>query len=123
MSILTELFGIIEESNKHPKKPGKNHPWKKDKIRKERKNPRKTTQQSLDYLANTGKQPLKENEESEENVYQQNGYADRKEYLKSLAEDYGVDIRTVVELAKLLGPTEDFDGLVSMVEDASNMEL
>lgn len=51
------------------------------------------------------------------NVYKENGYADRADYLSCLAEDYGVDLPTVQALADLLGPNEDFDGLVSSLED------
>ena len=47
------------------------------------------------------------------NVYQENGYKDRKDYLKSLAEDYDLDYKDVVMLATTLGKSEDFDGLVS----------
>ena len=50
-------------------------------------------------------------------VYQANGYENRKDYLSCLAEDYGVDLSTVKALADLLGPNEDFDGLVAMLED------
>lgn len=50
-------------------------------------------------------------------VYKQNGYADRDDYLNCLAEDYGVDRQTVDALAEVLGPEEDFDGLVSALED------
>ena len=50
-------------------------------------------------------------------VYQEHGYTNRQEYLEALADDYGVDVNTVFALAYLLGPTEDFDGLVSAVED------
>ena len=50
-------------------------------------------------------------------IYEHNGYADRREYLRSLAEDYGVRIATVLALANLLGPSEDFDGLVSSLRD------
>lgn len=120
MNLLTELFNILEEANKTPHKPGKNHPWKKDKNRKERK-PRNITSQNINYLSSIDKkQSLKENKE---NIYQQNGYANRKDYLKCLAEDYGVDINTVLALANMLGPNEDFDGLVSAVEEASDYEL
>lgn len=48
-------------------------------------------------------------------IYQQNGFADRKEYLVSLADEYGEHV--VYLLADLLGPNEDFDGLVSELED------
>ncbi|TXH59259.1 MAG: RNA polymerase [Desulfurellales bacterium] len=52
------------------------------------------------------------------NVYRQNGYADREDYLSCIAEDYGYDLETIVRpLAELLGPNEDFDGLVSALED------
>lgn len=50
-------------------------------------------------------------------IYQMNGYKDRNDYLRLLAEDFGVDLDTVKALADLLGPNEDFDGLVSQLED------
>ena len=50
-------------------------------------------------------------------VYTDNGYKNRTEYLNSLAEDYGVDKDTVHCMAELLGPNEDFDGLVTSLED------
>ena len=49
------------------------------------------------------------------NVYKANGFAGRKEYLESLCEDYPRDI--VYTLASMLGPSEDFDGLVTSLED------
>lgn len=49
--------------------------------------------------------------------YRAHGYNDRKDYLSCIAEDYGVDIETVEALADLLGPNEDFDGLVSALQD------
>jgi len=51
------------------------------------------------------------------NIYQENGYTDRKDYLNGLADDLGVDIETVLLTADLLGESEDFDGLVSMLEE------
>ena len=54
----------------------------------------------------------------DENIYQENGYADRDDYLTCLAEDYGVPIEDVFSLADMLGENEDFDGLVSALEDA-----
>ena len=53
-----------------------------------------------------------------ENIYQENGYADRDDYLNCLSEDYGVPIEDVFSLAETLGENEDFDGLVSALEDA-----
>jgi hypothetical protein len=49
------------------------------------------------------------------NEYEQNGFANRKAYLESLCEDYPRE--AVGMLADLLGPSEDFDGLVTMLED------
>lgn len=51
------------------------------------------------------------------NVYQENGFADRKAYLKSLATEYEVPYNQVAALASMLGPDEDFDGLVSELQD------
>lgn len=50
-------------------------------------------------------------------IYTDNGYKNRAEYLSALSEDYGVDIETVQYLADLLGEAEDFDGLISALED------
>lgn len=47
-------------------------------------------------------------------VYQLNGYKNRKEYLDNLADEYG---ENVYFLAEILGENEDFDGLVSSLED------
>lgn len=54
----------------------------------------------------------------DKNIYQQNGYADRDDYLTCLAEDYGVPIESVYSLAEMFGENEDFDGLVCTLEDA-----
>ena len=43
--------------------------------------------------------------------------AERTEYLESLADDYGIDPATVIELALALGSNEDYDGLVSTLDD------
>ena len=52
------------------------------------------------------------------NIYQENGYKDRKDYLNSMAEEFDVPITVVLSIANMLGPNEDFDGLVSALEDA-----
>lgn len=54
----------------------------------------------------------------DESIYQQNGYTDRDDYLTCLAEDYGISLDYVYSLADMLGENEDFDGLVSALEDA-----
>lgn len=46
-------------------------------------------------------------------IYEDNGYQSQDDYLQSLSEDYDVPIATVDALADVLGPTEDFDGLVT----------
>lgn len=49
-------------------------------------------------------------------VYQDHGYTNRREYLESLCDDY--DRESVFALAALLGPEEDFDGLLTSLEGA-----
>lgn len=57
----------------------------------------------------------------QQDAYIDRGYSSREEYLEGLADDNGVDLDIVLNLAEVLGPYEDFDGLVSMVEDAAMM--
>ncbi len=52
-----------------------------------------------------------------ETVYTEHGYKSRKDYLINLADDFGVDQGTVFSLASILGKIEDFDGLVTSLED------
>lgn len=52
----------------------------------------------------------------DENIYQQNGYTDRDDYLNCLSEDYSVSIEDVYDLAEILGENEDFDGLVVLLK-------
>ena len=47
-------------------------------------------------------------------VYTENGFKNRQDYLNSLAEDYG---EKVFFMADVLGPSEDFDGLITSLED------
>ena len=54
-----------------------------------------------------------------DNVYTINGYKNRKDYLENLALDMGIEMDIVFSLASLLGSIEDFDGLVSSLEDYS----
>jgi len=55
-----------------------------------------------------------DNKENGFNPYTNNGYANRRDYLECLAEDYGDKVYAV---ADMLGETEDFDGLVAALED------
>ena len=57
------------------------------------------------------------------NVYQKEGFKNRKEYLKNLALNFGLSEDVVFMTADLLGPDEDFDGLISSLEDAEMMGI
>jgi len=52
-------------------------------------------------------------------IYTDEGFENRREYLNTLADDFGLDRTTVYALAGILGPNEDFDGLVCAVQDAA----
>lgn len=52
----------------------------------------------------------------EQDIYVLNGYANRKEYLDELREEYGSDL--VNTLISVLPASEDFDGLVTELEDS-----
>lgn len=53
------------------------------------------------------------------NAYEREGYANRKEYLDALAEQFDLPAHVVYTAAGLLGQNEDFDGLISTLEDES----
>ena len=53
-------------------------------------------------------------------IYTDEGYTSRRDYLDSLADDYGLDKQTVYTLASILGSSEDFDGLVTALEDEAD---
>jgi len=50
-------------------------------------------------------------------TYQEMGYGSREDYLRELAKENGADPAVVFAIADILGPGEDFDALVSSVED------
>jgi hypothetical protein len=50
-------------------------------------------------------------------IYTDEGYESRRDYLISLADDFGVDTETVFAIASILGSGEDFDGLICELED------
>lgn len=52
-------------------------------------------------------------------IYEENGFMNRQDYLNSLAEEYDIDIKTVGTIAATMGEDEDFDGLVSTLQDMS----
>jgi hypothetical protein len=50
---------------------------------------------------------------SSQNTSKQN----RQDYLLNLARDNGIDVSVVSQLTEMLGPDEDFDGLVANLDD------
>ena len=64
-----------------------------------------------------------ENEMDNDERYTAQGYKDRNDYLTSLAGDYGIDMPAVRMIAGILGPSEDFDALVSELEYFQSMGL
>jgi 3-deoxy-D-manno-octulosonate 8-phosphate phosphatase KdsC-like HAD superfamily phosphatase len=52
-----------------------------------------------------------------QDVYIENGYKNREDYLKNLAANFDIDLENVLMIADMLGPNEDFDGLVTSLED------
>jgi hypothetical protein len=53
----------------------------------------------------------------ETEIYKQNGYEDRGEYLISLADNYDISLSEVLAIADTLGENEDFDGLITYLDD------
>lgn len=53
-------------------------------------------------------------------IYTDEGYKNRRDYLDTLADEYGLDKSTVYALAGVLGPNEDFDGLICALEDVAD---
>jgi len=54
-------------------------------------------------------------ESFDNSVYLQHGYANRDEYLQELSEEYGAEL--VKALTSMLPESEDFDGLVTELQD------
>jgi hypothetical protein len=54
---------------------------------------------------------------SRNEMYEEYGCANRNEYLEMLADENGVSYEIVLHYASILGPSEDFDGLVCEIED------
>jgi hypothetical protein len=51
------------------------------------------------------------NENIAENQYSGDGFNSREEYLELLADEYDLPLKTVLRVAEMLGPEEDFDQL------------
>jgi hypothetical protein len=54
---------------------------------------------------------------TDNDIYTQEGYENRIDYLRGLADDYGISYNRVKTIADMLGPSEDFDGLITTLED------
>ena len=59
----------------------------------------------------------------DQSIYREKGYKGRGDYLRKLAEDYGVSYEVILGISSALGPSEDFDGLVVEVSDYSERQL
>lgn len=70
-----------------------------------------------EFLINECKYGKSREHISNENVYTSAGYKDREDYLRCMADDFSVGYDVVEALASTLGPNEDFDGLISSLED------
>lgn len=55
-------------------------------------------------------------------IYTDNGYNSRKEYLSALASKYCIDITIIRTMAAILGSNEDFDGLITSIQDFLDRE-
>ena len=60
-------------------------------------------------------------QEFDKSVYQAHGFSNRDEYIASLSEEYGAEL--VDALTSIMPPSEDFDGLISELEDNFGLEL
>ena len=54
---------------------------------------------------------------SVDDIYKINGFANRTEYLQNLSCEYDVQLSVVKMIADMLGRNEDFDGLVTALQD------
>ena len=51
--------------------------------------------------------------------YEEEGCFDRFGYLRDLSREHGLALTDIIEISDLLGAEEDFDGLVTTLEDFS----
>lgn len=73
------------------------------------------TQSSVSFSTDANPTKKESRQMRYENPYIENGFKDRKAYLNSLKDEYGADV--VNALISVLPPSEDFDGLVSELQD------
>ena len=55
------------------------------------------------------------------NRYKKAGYDTRRDYLNDLAVRYNINPMIISGLAEILGDEEDFDGLISAIEDMDDL--
>ena len=55
--------------------------------------------------------------------YTDKGYKNRIDYFNSLSVQFNVDIESVYALSDILGINEDFDGLVSCLDDYNYLNI
>ena len=48
---------------------------------------------------------------------------ERREYLEELASEFDIPLCIVIEVAEMLGPTEDHDGLITTLEDYEEFDF
>lgn len=56
-----------------------------------------------------------------DNPYLRAGFRGRREYLKYLSDSYGMPYKRVYNAAVLLGEIEDFDGLITFLDEYSEI--
>lgn len=66
-------------------------------------------------LTERSRQRLNERSVYPQSTYQDHGYTDRADYVQGLVNDHGID--AVRAIYSVLGPEEDFDGVVTGLED------
>lgn len=54
---------------------------------------------------------------ADQTIYEREWYLSRRNYLETLADEYGLEAETVFSMASILGPNEDFDGLITALQD------
>lgn len=75
----------------------------------------------LKVTSKYGRSAMKEDLDGDD-VYKQHGYLNREDYLRDLSAAYNVPYETVEALATTLGSNEDFDGLISQLEDLDDID-
>jgi hypothetical protein len=54
-------------------------------------------------------------------IYRRHGFKNQKDYLQYLSAEYNIPVEIVYCVAGTLGNSEDFDGLITALEDIQTM--